>query len=185
MGARADCPGGPREIHARSGGNAGTDPGAVGAVGPGARGRAGRGPDRSQRGAAAAHEQQRAALADDVLRWSALRPDLDGRTARVCPWRGLASYQETDAAWFAGRERLTAELVARVGAERALLLVGGSGSGKSSLLRAGLLASLAAGALPGSPGWVRIVLRPGEHPMRELTQAALCRRRVDRPRPGR
>lgn len=161
------------EIHARSGGNV-------------ARARelgiqwardqvAGRVADRTAAsvGAATAHEEQRAALADDVLRWSALRPDLSA-DARVCPWRGLASYGEADAAWFAGRERLTAETVARVGAERALLLVGGSGSGKSSLLRAGLLASLAAGALPGSPGWVRVVLRPGEHPMRELTRAALA-----------
>ena len=172
-GSAADVERAAVEIHARSGGNV-------------ARTRelsvqwaralvAGRVADRTAAsvGAAAAHEQQRAALADDVLRWSALRPD-PSVDRQVCPWRGLASYQEADAAWFAGRERLTAELVARVGAERALLLVGGSGSGKSSLLRAGLLASLAAGALPGSPGWVRVVLRPGEHPMRELTQAALA-----------
>ena len=172
-GSAADVERAAVEIHARSGGNV-------------ARTRelsvqwarehvAGRVADRTAAsvGTAAAHEQQRAALADDVLRWSALRPD-QSVDRQVCPWRGLASYQEADAQWFSGRERLTAELVARVGAERALLLVGGSGSGKSSLLRAGLLASLAAGALPDSPGWVRVVLRPGEHPMRELTQAALA-----------
>ena len=172
-GSAADLERAAVEIHARSGGNV-------------ARTRelsvqwarehvAGRVADRTAAsvGTAAAHEQQRAALTDDVLRWSALRPD-PSADRQICPWRGLASYQEADAAWFAGRERLTAELVARVGAERALLLVGGSGAGKSSLLRAGLLASLAAGALPDSPGWVRVVLRPGEHPMRELTQAALA-----------
>jgi WD40 repeat protein len=172
-GSAADLEQAAAGIHARSGGNV-------------ARTRelsvqwareqvAGRVADRTaaSAGTAAAHEQQRAALAEDVLRWTALRPDPSG-DPHSCPWRGLASYEEADAAWFAGRERLTAEMVARVGAARALLLVGASGSGKSSLLRAGLLASLAAGALPGSPGWVRVVLRPGEHPMRELTQAALA-----------
>jgi DNA-binding SARP family transcriptional activator/WD40 repeat protein len=124
-------------------------------------------------GSAAAHLADRDALAGDVELWSALAPDLAGGDA-VCPWRGLAAYTQADAPWFAGRERLTAELVARVAVDRALLLVGASGSGKSSLLRAGLLASLAAGALPGSAGWVSIVLRPGEHPMRELTRAALA-----------
>src|SRR5262249_56910477 len=41
-------------------------------------------------------------------------------------------------------------------------LVGASGSGKSSLLRAGLLPALRAGALPGSEGWPQQLLRPGE-----------------------
>jgi DNA-binding SARP family transcriptional activator/WD40 repeat protein len=123
--------------------------------------------------AATATEAQRAALADEVAHWTQLGVD-HHPDDHSCPWRGLASYAEGDAAWFSGRERLTAELVARIGAERAVLLVGGSGSGKSSLLRAGLLASLAGGALPGSAGWVRIALRPGQHPMRELTEAALA-----------
>src|SRR5262249_44556520 len=41
-------------------------------------------------------------------------------------------------------------------------IVGASGSGKSSLLRAGLLPALAGGALPGSDGWTQQLLRPGE-----------------------
>jgi DNA-binding SARP family transcriptional activator/WD40 repeat protein len=123
-------------------------------------------------GSAAAHVADRQALAEDVELWSVLQPD-PGSDLDSCPWRGLSAYAEEDAPWFAGRERITAELVARVAVDRALLLVGASGSGKSSLLRAGLLAALAAGALPDSSSWVRISMRPGEHPMRELTRAAL------------
>ena len=118
-------------------------------------------------------EAERTALAAGVQRWQELGQGSGGDPSR-CPWRGLGVYGELDAGWFVGRERLTAELVSRVGSGRALLLVGASGSGKSSLLRAGLLASLAAGALPGSAGWVRVVMRPGEHPMRQLTGAAMA-----------
>src|SRR4029079_15747737 len=50
-------------------------------------------------------------------------------------------------------------------------VVGPSGSGKSSALRAGLLAALAAGVLPGSERWALALLRPGEHPVRALEQA--------------
>ncbi|GAA4260423.1 nSTAND1 domain-containing NTPase [Dactylosporangium darangshiense] len=63
------------------------------------------------------------------------------------PYRGLASYQPEDAAWFFGRERLTAQLVDRVLALHAqgggiLMVVGASGAGKSSLLRAGVVPAL-------------------------------------------
>lgn len=91
----------------------------------------------------------------------------------ACPWRGLASYDVSDAPWFVGRERLVAELLARVAAGRLLAVVGASGSGKSSLLRAGLLAGLAAGRLPGSESWPTMVMRPGDHPVRELARSAL------------
>lgn len=90
-----------------------------------------------------------------------------------CPWRGLAAYEVSDAPWFAGRERLIAELVARMAGSRLVGVVGASGSGKSSLVRAGLLAALASGSLPGSDGWTQLVMRPGEHPMRALAVAAL------------
>jgi WD40 repeat protein len=50
-------------------------------------------------------------------------------------------------------------------------IVGPSGSGKSSVLRAGLLAALGAGVLPGSERWALALLRPGAHPMPALQQA--------------
>ena len=91
----------------------------------------------------------------------------------VCPWRGLAAYDVADAPWFAGRERLVAELVARLAGVRLLGVVGASGSGKSSVIRAGLMAALADDVLPGSGGWRQILMRPGAHPMRELASQAL------------
>ena len=101
-------------------------------------------------------------------------PD-DGR----CPWPALEPYDVDDGAWFAGRERLVAELVARVSGVGFLAVVGASGSGKSSAVRAGLLAALAEDALPGSAGWTRLVMRPGAHPMRELAHRVLGARRPD------
>lgn len=93
--------------------------------------------------------------------------------ADMCPWKGLAAYEVADAPWFAGRERLVAELLTRLATASLLAVVGASGSGKSSLVRAGLLASLHAGALPGSEGWTELVMRPGLHPLRELVRVAL------------
>jgi hypothetical protein len=86
----------------------------------------------------------------------------------VCPFKGLASFEFADAPYFSGRERLIAELVARAVGAPLLGLVGPSGSGKSSLVKAGLLPALASGVLPGSASWPRTVIRPGEHPMQEL-----------------
>ena len=60
-------------------------------------------------------------------------------TTPACPFKGLASFQPDDAEFFFGRERLVATLVARVAAGAPLALVGPSGSGKSSVLRAGLI----------------------------------------------
>ncbi|RZQ60955.1 hypothetical protein [Amycolatopsis suaedae] len=95
-------------------------------------------------------------------------PPADG----PCPYPGLASFQPGDAEWFHGRENAVAELLTRL-AERPggpLVLVGASGAGKSSLLRAGLLPALAAGDLPAadSAHWPRLVLTPGATPVTEL-----------------
>jgi transcriptional regulator with XRE-family HTH domain/DNA-binding beta-propeller fold protein YncE len=89
------------------------------------------------------------------------------------PYLGLVPFEERDAQLFYGRDELTDRLVRRLaerlGGAGILLVAGESGSGKSSLLRAGLLPRLAAGALgPGSDRWPRRVIRPTASPLREL-----------------
>jgi WD40 repeat protein/DNA-binding SARP family transcriptional activator len=89
----------------------------------------------------------------------------------VCPFKGLAPFEVADAEYYFGRERLVAELVARLVGAPLLGVVGPSGSGKSSVVRAGLLPALASGVLPGSQDWAQVLMRPGEHPMEELRRA--------------
>ena len=88
----------------------------------------------------------------------------------VCPFRGLAPFDAAHAEYFFGRERLVAELVARLVGSTLLAVVGPSGSGKSSAVRAGLLPVLADGVVPGSERWRRAVLRPGERPLAALSR---------------
>lgn len=87
----------------------------------------------------------------------------------VCPFKGLAPFDVADAEYFFGRERLVAELVARLVGAPLLAVVGPSGSGKSSVTRAGLLPALASGVVPGSDTWQQLIMRPGEHPAAELS----------------
>jgi WD40 repeat protein/class 3 adenylate cyclase len=99
------------------------------------------------------------------------------------PYKGLAAFDVVDADRFFGRERLVAELIARLAGASLLGVVGPSGSGKSSAVRAGLVPALQAGVLPGSEGWLAAVMRPGEHPLRELDRclwAALPKELLDR-----
>ena len=79
----------------------------------------------------------------------------------VCPYKGLAAFDADDAEYFFGRERLVAELVAHLVGAPLLAVVGPSGSGKSSVLRAGLLPALAGGVLPGSEHWTQARDPPG------------------------
>jgi DNA-binding SARP family transcriptional activator/WD40 repeat protein len=113
-----------------------------------------------------------AGLAAGVVDLQAARGRVDWLGEReapvVCPFKGLASFDVADAKHFFGRERLIAELVARAVGAPLLGVVGPSGSGKSSVVKAGLLPALAAGVLPGSNEWSQMLVRPGEHPMREL-----------------
>ena len=95
----------------------------------------------------------------------------DPSAPEVCPFRGLAPFDAAHAEYFFGRERLVAGLVARLVGSTRLAVFGPSGSGKSSVLRAGLLPALANGVLPGSQRWRQVVMRPGEHPLAELGRA--------------
>ena len=93
-------------------------------------------------------------LAGDIVELQALRERAEPRDRDAgvvaCPFKGLASFEVDDAEFFFGRERLVAEMVARLAGAPLMAIVGRSGSGKSSALRAGLLPALAAGVLPGS-----------------------------------
>lgn len=97
----------------------------------------------------------------------------DGRDdgAVVCPYKGLARYDESDAALFFGREALVTTLCARLVDTPFLAVVGPSGSGKSSLVRAGLLPALANGVVPGLDRPRRVVITPGMHPAAALRAA--------------
>ena len=107
----------------------------------------------------------------------------DPSAPEVCPFRGLAPFDAAHAEYFFGRERLVADLVARLVGSTLIAVVGPSGSGKSSVIRAGLLPSLADGVLPGSERWRQVVMRPGEHPLAELAARWPASRR--RGEPGR
>ncbi len=96
---------------------------------------------------------------------------LDPEAPPVCPFRGLAPFDAAHAEYFFGRERLVAGMVARLVGSTVLAVVGPSGSGKSSVVRAGLLPALANGVLPGSERWRRMLMRPGKHPLEELRRA--------------
>jgi DNA-binding SARP family transcriptional activator/WD40 repeat protein len=102
---------------------------------------------------------------------------LDGvRTTRrvalgVCPFKGLACFDRADAEYFFGRERVVLDLLARLVESPLVGILGPSGIGKSSLLRAGVLPALSEGSLPGSGGWRQVLLRPGTHPNAELNRA--------------
>ena len=89
----------------------------------------------------------------------------------VCPFRGLGVFGEEHAEFFHGREALVQELVEHLREDRFLAVLGPSGSGKSSVVRAGLIPALRRGALQGSATWDVQVFRPGVDPDGALAAA--------------
>ena len=83
--------------------------------------------------------------------------------SEIPPYRGLATFTEEDAEFFFGRDDIRGRLLDRLRwAPQFLAILGPSGTGKSSLVRAGLLPALRDGALPGSEAWAAILTRPAE-----------------------
>ncbi len=80
------------------------------------------------------------------------------------PYPGLASFTEADAEDFFGREAEIAELWRKITSRRLLAVIGASGAGKSSLLRAGVVAR-------APPGWRAVVCKPGEDPLLAVARA--------------
>jgi serine/threonine protein kinase/formylglycine-generating enzyme required for sulfatase activity len=82
------------------------------------------------------------------------------------PYRGLAAFESAHASLFFGRRSEIRELVHRVQSEAFVVVGGDSGTGKSSLCRAGVLPWLV-----DNDGWSRIDVVPGRHPVRSLAAA--------------
>lgn len=116
-------------------------------------------------------------LRDDSSTAETARVESDGTPPAPgeCPYRGLLPFTCEDAETFFGREVLTAEMVAALTVSRWLAVVGPSGSGKSSVVRAGLQPAVADGALPGSRECTVVHFRPGDRPL-EALGAALAQR---------
>ena len=93
-------------------------------------------------------------------------------STRTNPFPGLRPFELDEEHLFFGREGQADELLVRLSRTHFLGVVGTSGSGKSSLVRAGLLPSLYSGFLAdASSGWRVAILRPGNAPMRNLAEA--------------
>ncbi|HWU86556.1 MAG TPA: protein kinase, partial [Kofleriaceae bacterium] len=113
---------------------------------------------------------QRFGSARELL--DALEPLLPGRYVRrlrsdESPYAGLKSFQESDAHRFFGRSRDVAAAVARLRDAPLLGIVGPSGVGKSSFVRAGVVPALKA----SGEQWSALVVRPGRTPMAALAYA--------------
>ncbi len=87
------------------------------------------------------------------------------------PYKGLRAFQESDALDFYGRDNLTGQLLEHLSDGHFLAVVGPSGSGKSSVVKAGVIPALRQGAIPGSEKWFVAEMTPGTHPLEELEQA--------------
>ena len=118
----------------------------------------------------------RCLLKDKAQRWqsatellSALEPFLPGRRTQTLkldesPYAGLAPFQESDTGKFFGRNREIAAMVTRIRDRPLMAVVGSSGVGKSSLVRAGLVPALKRSGEP----WEVLVMRPGRAPLEAL-----------------
>jgi len=107
------------------------------------------------------------------------------------PYKGLRPFTQDDAGDFFGREQMVEKLVELVkplvteqpatASKRLLTIIGPSGSGKSSLIMAGLLPQLQRGALPGSETWLYLKpMKPGKHPLFEELVLTLAAQLPDR-----
>ena len=87
----------------------------------------------------------------------------------LCPYRGLQVFNEEHARWYFGRNGEIQRILEKLKNSRFLAIIGPSGSGKSSLARAGLIPRIRDGALPGSDTWLISILCPGTTPLAALS----------------
>lgn len=102
-------------------------------------------------------------------------PALTEPSGVECPYKGLQTFDVSDAEFFFGREALVEWLLDALRpakppyqGSRFLAVIGPSGSGKSSVVRAGLVPAIQKGELPGSERWPVRIFRPGPRPLDSL-----------------
>lgn len=93
--------------------------------------------------------------------------------AGVCPYKGLESFEfdNQDPEYFYGRKTLTEQLLKKIETSNFLAVLGASGSGKSSLVKAGLLYQWKLRQRPASDRWKILIFRPGKNPLKSLASA--------------
>jgi tetratricopeptide (TPR) repeat protein len=97
--------------------------------------------------------------------------------AGICPYRGLRAFREEDEAFFCGRESFTEKLFEALETRSFIAVVGASGSGKSSVVHAGLIPTLrhkGSGNKPGTTVWDIVTMRPFEALEGPLHSLASC-----------
>nr|WP_322682783.1 pentapeptide repeat-containing protein [Nostoc sp. DedQUE07]MDZ8128091.1 pentapeptide repeat-containing protein [Nostoc sp. DedQUE07] len=107
-------------------------------------------------------------------KWNSSVVNSTVQISAICPYKGLSYFDctEADANLFYGRTALTDELLEKVRSGNFLAVLGASGSGKSSVVRAGLLYQLQLGRrLSGSDTWQLKIFRPGINPLQNLALA--------------
>src|SRR5215475_12983095 len=94
------------------------------------------------------------------------------------PYPGLRPFEAADEPVFFGREAQVSAILRQLEDHRFVAVIGSSGSGKSSLVRAGLLPAVREGFLLGTTDWLIIMIKPGHQPYQRLVRAlsvATCR----------
>ncbi|WP_448266829.1 nSTAND1 domain-containing NTPase [Nostoc sp. DSM 114159] len=97
------------------------------------------------------------------------------------PYRGLYAFESEQAQYFCGRDEAVRTLISRLAESRFLAVIGYSGSGKSSLIKAGLLPQLGGDRLPGSSQWEIVSFTPGEHPLGKLVDILTRQQQQNKP----
>ena len=117
-----------------------------------------------------------------LLTWRAVETAVPAPATGRCPYKGLRYFERDgeDPADFFGRAALTDQLIDRLRQEPFLAVLGVSGSGKSSVVRAGLLHALKLGErIGGSQDWPQVIMVPGSHPLASLHAALIRQTAVD------
>ncbi|MDY6781034.1 MAG: CHAT domain-containing protein [Cyanobacteriota bacterium] len=100
-----------------------------------------------------------------------LTQEIESQQLKVCPYRGLAAFSPEDAPFFFGRERFVEKLIEAVKKHPFVAAIGPSGSGKSSLICAGLI--------PRLKTWIIASFRPGNNPYFQLAESLIAQLEPD------